>query len=101
MHIIIDEIDRRIHLHSFGQQPVARPGSDLQAWWTGTDAWRARSFMDRYFRDAGRLHALRHALTLDGHDGVDLARWSDDEVLQAAARRVASGTWGIALEAAA
>jgi hypothetical protein len=100
MHITIDEIDGRIHLHSFGQRLVARPGGHLQPWWAGTDAWRARSFMDRYFRDTGRLHVLRHALTLDGHDGFDLARHSDDEVLQTAARRVASGTWKITREVA-
>jgi hypothetical protein len=101
MHITIDEIDGRIYLHAFGQRPVARPGHDLQPWRAGTDAWQARSFMDRYFRDAGRLHVLRHALTSDGHDGCDLARHSDDEVLQAAARRVAGGTWKITHEVTA
>jgi hypothetical protein len=101
MQITIDEIDGRIYLHSFGQRPVARPGRVLQPGWAGTDAWRARSFMDRYFRDAGRLHVLRHALTSDGHDGVDLTQHGDDEVLQTAARRVASGAWQITCEVAA
>jgi hypothetical protein len=100
MHIIIDEIDRRIHFHSFGQQPVARPGGRLEPWWAGTGAWQTRRFLDRYFRDAGRLHVLRHALTRDGHDGFDLTQRSDDEVLQAATRRVASGIWRIACEVA-
>lgn len=100
MHIIIDEIHGRLHLHSFGQRPVAQPGADLRAWEGGTDAWQARRFMDRYFRDAGRLHVLRAALTLDGGDGFDLTRRSDDEVLQAAARRLAGGIWRIAREAA-
>jgi hypothetical protein len=101
MQITIDEIDVRIHLHAYGQQPVARPGRDLQPWWAGTDAWQARRFVDRYFRDAGRLHVLRHALTSDGHDGFDLAQYSDDEVLDTAARRVASGRWKITCEVAA
>jgi hypothetical protein len=101
MHIIIDEIHRRIHLYSSGQQPVARPGAELQAWWAGTDARQARSFVDRYFRDAGRLHMLRHALTLNGHDRFDLAQRSDDDVLQAAARRLSGGAWRIVCEVAA
>ena len=101
MHITIDEIDGRIYLHTSGQRPAARPGRRLLPWWAGTDAWQARSFMDRYFRDAGRLHVLRHALTSDGHDGFDLAQYSDDEVLDTAARRVASGTWTITCEVAA
>jgi hypothetical protein len=98
MQITIDEIDGRIHLHSSGQRPAARPGRDLRPRWAGTDAWQARSFMDRYFRDAGKMHVLRHALAADGHDGFDLAQHNDDEVLQAAARRVAGGTWKITYE---
>jgi len=98
MHIIIEETHRRIHLHSFGQRPAPRPGGNLQAWPAGTDAWQARVFMDRYFRDAGQLQALRCALTRDGLDGVDVTRCCDEEVRQAAARRVASGTWRITCE---
>lgn len=98
MHIIIDEIDRRIHFHSFAQQPVARPGNVLQAWWAGADAWQARSFVERHFGDTGRLHVLRHALTLDGADGVDAAQHADQDVIQAAVHRVSRGTWRIVCE---
>jgi hypothetical protein len=98
MHIIINQIHRRLHLHCTRSQPVARPGAEL-AWWAGLDAGQARSFIDRHFLDPARLHLLRHALGLDGH-GFDPARRSDDEVRQAGARRLAAGAWRIASEAA-
>jgi len=101
MHIIIDEIQRRLHLHSFGQPVAPRTGAALQAWPSSTDLGQARSFIDRHFRDAARLHFLRHALAQDGHEGAGPAQRSDDDVLQTAARRVASGAWRIAFEVAA
>jgi len=99
MHIIIDEIHRRIHLHSFGQPVAPRNGAVLKPWAAGADQWQARAFMDRHFRDPARLHFLRHALAQDGHEGP--GQRSDDGVLQAAARRVASGAWRIVFEVAA
>lgn len=101
MHITINEIHCRIYLYAFGQQPVPQSGAELQAWWGGTDPWQARSFIDRHFRDAGRLHMLRHALTQSGYDHFDLAQRSDDDVLQAAADRISSGAWRIVCEVAA
>jgi len=54
--------------------------------------------MNRCFRNTGRLHVLRHALMMDGHDRFDLAQRSDDDVIEAAARRLSGGTWRISYE---
>jgi len=101
MHIIIDEIHRRIHLHSFGQPVAPRTGASLEAWPAGADLSQARGFMERHFRDPARRHFLRHALAQDGNEGAGSAQRSDDDVLQSAARRVVGGAWRIAIEIAA
>jgi hypothetical protein len=102
MHITFDEIHRRVHLYSRGHRPHGRTvephGPALQDWTGGCDAWQAKSFIDRHFRDFFRLHQLRSALVMDGHDGRDLVRCTDDDLIQAAVLRLTSGAWCVVYE---
>lgn len=96
MHIRILGPDRCIHLLSAFDFRRALASGDVEA--AGRRDWddyAARMFLLRHFRAASEMGALRRALA---REMGDPARMSDDEVIDAAARRLREGAWRIGYE---
>lgn len=102
MHITLRDADSSVHIGPW-QTLIAclptPPRTNVQLSWQSFDGEpEARRFIQRYFLDAGAMARLRGALASDLYP---LTRWSDEEVLSAAARRLARGQWRVAYEALA
>lgn len=99
MHITLRDAEKSVHIGPC-QTLVAclptPPYTSAQLSWAAFDGeWDARQFVQRYFLDAGAMARLRGALAADLYP---LTRWHDEEVLSAAARRLARGQWRVAYE---
>jgi hypothetical protein len=90
MYLRISRFDQTLHLLSREVLQWGVPAGDVAAPSIFWDEWSARQFFNQHFHAPHDISRLRAALA---HEVIDITRMRDEDVLSAAARRLASGAW--------
>jgi hypothetical protein len=90
MHLRISRFGHTLHLLSQDALQWAVSAGEIAAPLVSWDEWSARQFFSQHFHEPHDISRLRAALV---HEVIDITRLRDEDVLGAAAGRLASGAW--------